>query len=336
MQVISILFKKTVTFIVDVIIFFSLLELAYYIKMGKSLDFIFIKNIISFNVKYVIFLVFIFLLFIFIRFLLSKIKTVYKYAAAFISMVLLVETNALSDFLYTMKAVKILYWHEGKIVNQSHVKYKLIAHAGGELEGFTYLNCLESLDHSYKKGFKLIELDIQKTGDGYFVAVHDWNSWRKMTNYKGDSLPTLKEFLAHRLYNKYTPLDMHAINNWFSKHPDIILVTDKINSPVKFADKFIDKDRLVMELFTIESIIKAKEIGVTPMASYNLLSLLDDPAQDLIRLGVNEIVISYAAYSENIDLIKKIFKVGIHIYVYGNYDKNIEEPYYFGRYLNHL
>lgn len=52
-----------------------------------------------------------------------------------------------------------------------------------------------------------------------------------------------------------TPLDMTAINDWFKAHPDAILVTDKVNEPRKFAGQFIDKKRLMMELFDVNSVL---------------------------------------------------------------------------------
>ncbi len=124
---------------------------------------------------------------------------------------------------------------------------RFIAHAGGGINGDTYTNSLEALNYNYKKGFRLFELDIIKTADNVFVSAHDWVHWSKKTNFKGETPPTRKVFLENPIKN-YTPLDIDAINLWFKEHTDAILVTDKVNSPKEFASKFIDKDRLMMEL----------------------------------------------------------------------------------------
>jgi glycerophosphoryl diester phosphodiesterase len=62
----------------------------------------------------------------------------------------------------------------------------IIAHAGGKIDGFIYTNSLEALNSSYKKGCLLFELDIQETSDGKLIAVHDWEEFKKITNYQGE------------------------------------------------------------------------------------------------------------------------------------------------------
>lgn len=56
---------------------------------------------------------------------------------------------------------------------------KLIAHAGGSINGITRTNSLEVLNHNDQLGFKIFELDILKTSDNVYVAAHDWESWKK-------------------------------------------------------------------------------------------------------------------------------------------------------------
>lgn len=83
--------------------------------------------------------------------------------------------------------------------------------------------------------------------------------------------PTEEHFLTHKLYNKYTPLNMDMINQWFSEHTDAVLVTDKINDPEKMSSLFVDDSRLYMELFSFEAIEKAKTLGINYMMSENVL-----------------------------------------------------------------
>ena len=133
---------------------------------------------------------------------------------------------------------------------------KFIAHAGGEINGKRYTNSLEALNNSYQNGLRLFELDIIKTSDGHFVAAHDWKNWKSKVNYPDkDKQPvSLDEFLKNKIVNKYTPMSMNEINSWFSKHTDAILVTDKVNSPIEFSNLFVDKKRLMMELFSVEAV----------------------------------------------------------------------------------
>ena len=48
---------------------------------------------------------------------------------------------------------------------------KFVSHAGGKYGEFTYVNNYEALKNSYDRGFRLIELDIEFTSDGYPVMM---------------------------------------------------------------------------------------------------------------------------------------------------------------------
>lgn len=45
------------------------------------------------------------------------------------------------------------------------------------------------------------------------------------------------------------------------------LITDKINTPILFADKCIDKKRLKMEIFSLASVEKVLKNGIIPIVS---------------------------------------------------------------------
>ncbi|MFK7924365.1 MAG: sulfatase-like hydrolase/transferase, partial [Bacteroidia bacterium] len=151
-------------------------------------------------------------------------------------------------------------------------KMRFIAHAGGSINGELYTNSLEALDTNYAKGFRLFELDIVITKDKFFVAAHDWNTWKSQSGYKGALPPTLAQFKQYKINNQYQSLDLEDINQWFIEHADAILVTDKINDPETFAPQFVDKNRLMMELFSEASVLKAQAMGIrSAMPSMNVI-----------------------------------------------------------------
>ncbi len=213
---------------------------------------------------------------------------------------------------YTISTDTTLYTSYANDVN------RFIAHAGGMIEGNIYTNSLEALDTNYKRGFRLMELDIQKTRDNKYVAVHDWNQWASMVGYSGDLPASYKEFMSHKILGKYQALDMERINGWFDAHKDAILVTDKTNDPVEFSNVFIDKGRLMMELFTFEAVYQALNAGIkSAMPSHNLVSEMDKKsAKNLKEKGVSEMVISRSYISRNVDFLTYLKDLGIHVYVY--------------------
>lgn len=207
---------------------------------------------------------------------------------------------------------------------------RFIAHAGGKIEGSTYTNSLEALDLSYKNGFRLFELDILESADSVFVAAHSWEDWQNLTGYNGQLPPSSSIFKQYKILDKYTPLDINDINNWFSGHPDAILVTDKVNSPFRFSKSFIAKERLIMELFSLEAVKEGVESNIkSAMASWGVLSeIKGDKVQKLLDLGVTDIAASRRLIKYNIPLMTRLKNNGVKVYVFHvNYDKGKDEDY---------
>ncbi len=220
-------------------------------------------------------------------------------------------------------------------VSEDYVIYKqdttrYIAHAGGQISQHTYTNSKEALDLNYKKGFRLFELDIIKTKEGKYVAAHDWKHWSSITNYKGTVPVTIQDFLQHKIHDIYTPLDMVGINNWFSEHKDAILITDKINEPIAFSEKFIDPSRLMMKLFDLESVKKGLATKIkSAMPSHNVV--VDYTKEDvamLYEIGVKHVAVSRTFIENHKDILLAFKGYGIKVYAYGvNFIDGINEEY---------
>ena len=207
---------------------------------------------------------------------------------------------------------------------------RFIAHAGGKIGGHTYTNSLEALNQSYKNGFRLFELDIIKTFDNVYVAAHDWKHWQRITGFKGDLPPTRSIFKKYKIRHKYTPMDMDEINNWFENHPDAILVTDRVNMPSDFSNLFVDKKRLMMELFTLDAVKEGVRANIkSAMPTWSILeNIKGDKVQTLVDIGVTDIAASRRIIKKNIPLINSLKQSGIKLYVFHvNYDKGKDEAY---------
>ena len=220
---------------------------------------------------------------------------------------------------------------------------RFIAHAGGLIDGHTYTNSLEALNNSYRKGFRLFELDIIKTTDGKYVAAHDWDHWAKITRYQGDVPVNEATFLNTKIFGKYTPLNIERINAWFASHPKAILVTDKVNNPNEFCSLFLDKDRLMMELFSLKAIQQAQAIGVKAvLLSGNVFDKLGMCKLAALKsLGVSHIAVSRRRIPRHPELFQQLKANGIRAYVFHvnaeqgkdeQYVVNYEMDYIYGMY----
>lgn len=141
---------------------------------------------------------------------------------------------------------------------------ELIAHAGGEIDGYIYTNSLEAIEKSIAEGYKYIEIDFSITADSVVVAAHDWAGYNKDTGFahKGDTAPVLADFKARRLHGVYTPLTAAEVNEIFEKDTSLVLVTDKISSPEILARKFPAlKERMVVEAFSYSDYVALLDAG---------------------------------------------------------------------------
>ncbi len=206
---------------------------------------------------------------------------------------------------------------------------RYIAHAGGEINGVKSTNSKHALDENYKKGFRFFELDIIETSDGKLVAAHDWNMWARFTDYTGALPPTHAQFMKQKIYGDYTTLDMNGINTWFKNHPDATLITDKVNDPNAFANAFVDKDRLIMELFSIMAVEKASENGIHTMISQEpLMAIKGDKVNFLKVNNVKYAAVSRRIISSQKKLMLQLRDAGVKVFVFNvNFDVGKDEQY---------
>jgi glycerophosphoryl diester phosphodiesterase len=172
-------------------------------------------------------------------------------------------------------------------------------------------------------------LDIIETSDKKMVAAHDWKMWSRFTDYSGALPPSHDEFMKHKIYGDYTTLDLKGINAWFAAHTDATLVTDKVNDPIAFADQFVDKDRLVMELFSQMAVEEASRHGIQAMISQTpLMRIIGDKINYLKVNNVKYVALSRRILNNETKLLLKLKEQGIKVYVYNvNFDPGKDEKY---------
>lgn len=143
-----------------------------------------------------------------------------------------------------------------------------ISHAGGSVDGHTYLNCKEGLLQSLENGYKYIEVDLALTSDGAVVCLHDWKHFKTLVAIDIDNEPmSLQEFQQQKLLGKYTPLTLNDVISIQKEHP-FVIVTDKICNPSILNQYFKEnRDKVMVEAFSFDEYKQLKECGYTPMIS---------------------------------------------------------------------
>ena len=113
---------------------------------------------------------------------------------------------------------------------------RLIMHAGGAWEGYTYTNCLEAFQSNYEKGCMAFKLDLMLTSDDVIVGRHDWTTVLfnqslvaedelSISAYQRNNLPkTYKELCD--MYEGRTPLTWMNILDYLLSDESLYIVTD--------------------------------------------------------------------------------------------------------------
>ena len=203
----------------------------------------------------------------------------------------------------------------------------LIAHAGGAVGGKIYTNSAESAEKAAADGFGFVELDLDETSDGKIAALHDWKYFRGITGeVKNDSPMTLAEFRSRKIYGRYTPLDYAGINGFMERHPNIVLVTDKIRDFRKLTENFRYPDRIITEVFSISDYKKALACGILyPAFSLNTMKTVDLAA--ISRAGIRMITVSDVYLEKFPEEITYLHRRGVTVMLYAP-SKVINDPAY--------
>lgn len=113
----------------------------------------------------------------------------------------------------------------GPFPTAAPVSYRLVAHAGGAFHGLTYTNSKEALDESYRKGFRLFELDFEWTSDNRLVLVHDWKHTSSLFGQPAHVF-TYNEFLTSARRDGLHQVTFEGLVSWLRSHSDAFVVTD--------------------------------------------------------------------------------------------------------------
>lgn len=135
------------------------------------------------------------------------------------------------------------------------IRGRLIAHAGGGIDGNTYVNSIDAIEANYRRGYRAFEVDFSFTRDGALVLRHDWGEHpdrslpgkiraiivRLFQHEQQDlgrvQVPTLAEFQAMRIYGRYQPTTWEMVAQFLRSHPDARVITDtKYNNEEVLSD----------------------------------------------------------------------------------------------------
>ena len=109
-------------------------------------------------------------------------------------------------------------------IKRGHIEAQVIAHAMGEWNGQSYLNCQQAFEENYKKGVRYFEVDLYKTSDNKIVCFHDVHEERFGLCHGF----TEADFKLAAPYGARL-LVLESIAKLLKNHPDAYIITDVKN-----------------------------------------------------------------------------------------------------------
>ena len=200
---------------------------------------------------------------------------------------------------------------------------KIIAHAGGALGDFKYLNNLESIENSYNNGIRLIELDIEFTTDNKPVMLHSWDGFvTKFFSVEAWKTYYYDEFKNFKMVNNWHQLTLDDtifyMKNMFK---EMYLVTDTKNDNKLLLDILATKypymkKRIIPQVYNQQEYKYAKDLGFNNII-YTLYASKDTPEQVIDFCKNNEIfAITMPKDLAYTDLPSKLSELGIYTYTH--------------------
>ncbi len=168
----------------------------------------------------------------------------------------------------------------------------VITHAGGGLQGMTYLNCKEALPFYYEKGNRVFEYDVEKGKDGYVLAH---------TNEKNPE---------GNLEGRFSPLPLTECLDFLQNHKDVRVIFDcKFEEIGVFASYITEivKDEQVLQRIVIQVFNERDILEVRKAYDFKLLYVCmyatnyAEAVQTCIKHHIGAVSVSVKALDERPD-----------------------------------
>lgn len=209
---------------------------------------------------------------------------------------------------------------------------RFILHMGGmTADGEIGTNSVEAASHSYREGYRWLEIDFNWTKDGSLVCTHDWGNWRKRLGIKVKTPTTLRRFYRleyeHSATHSFTP---NRLDTWLKRHPKAMIVTDAKEDNVRvmrwIAENYPDlRAHFIVQIYALEEYEPIRALGYEniiltmykiPWEEYHDLETLRAFIRDTRVLAIT------MAADENVrDVFDALVDTGIPVYVH-----TLDEP----------
>lgn len=138
--------------------------------------------------------------------------------------------------IYTLVLLIILsiifYGCTSSINSNNNDELIIILHAGGGIDGYSYMNSQETFLYYYNNGYRYFEYDLKLSSDGRLIGTHAGENIESSEIVNFDDV-TYDEFKKLRLVNGYTPVNEEWLMDTIINYPDIKIVVDAKSNTIE-------------------------------------------------------------------------------------------------------
>ncbi|MFB9330142.1 phosphatidylinositol-specific phospholipase C/glycerophosphodiester phosphodiesterase family protein [Paenibacillus aurantiacus] len=216
-------------------------------------------------------------------------------------------------------------------------RHRLVAHGMGEIEGYTYTNTMEAFKLNYAKGYRLFEVDLQLTADGYLVTRHDWQPY--LYRQLGQTAPkagrlglplSRKEAVSILVHGAYRTLDFEGLLVLLRQYPDATFITDtKDTDPATVRRQFAAMKeaardepellrRIVPQFYNQAMYAEIESVHRFESYIYTLYMSPDTEAQTLsfVRAHPRVAAVTMPESLANAGYLRRLEDAGVHTYIH--------------------
>ncbi len=181
------------------------------------------------------------------------------------------------------------------------VDARLVAHAGGAVNGEAYTNSREALDQHYAAGYRVFELDFEWTSDGHLVLVHDWPHTSSLFGVPPHVFNSM-EFVSGMRRDGLHQMTFEDLRAWLLAHRDAFIVTDTKASNQRLLAYLQTNGsailpQLILQIYRITELDAARRLD--PRAVWLTVYRYRYPAWALARISaVDAFVIPVERYAQ--------------------------------------
>ena len=224
-------------------------------------------------------------------------------------------------------------------------EHKLVAHALGGIDGYTYLNSKEGCEDSYSKGMRFIETDLFLSADGALICSHGFKKAdverMGIAELTVETPPESAVWDKMRFFETYSTADGDDILYYLETYPELYFEFDmrslKGEDAYRMARAVVDKfgkdseifQRILIQVYSIEMYEIFKEVYDFPVIQFYLTESYCKEIDTYIDFCKSHDIVSVAVSDSYVtdEILDKLRNSGIKILVHTIDDVQKAEDY---------